>query len=65
MGLVEILGILSGIFKFWPSVVEMVKMLQKTPAEKHAALISAIREASDRANRTKGDTSGYEAILRG
>jgi len=43
----------------------MVKMLQKTPAEKHAALLSAIREASDRANRTKGDTSGYEAILRG
>ena len=65
MGMVEILGIVAGILKFWPSVVEVIKMLQKTPAEKHAELLSAIRAASDKANKTKGDTSGYESILRG
>ena len=65
MGLIEILGIIAGILKFWSSVVEIIKMLQKTPAEKHAILLSAIREASEKANKTKGDTSGYETILRG
>lgn len=61
----EFLALILGIFKFWDQVTWLVQTLQKTPAEKRAEMIGKIKDASTKADETKGDTSGYEDILRG
>jgi len=61
----EALSFLTALFRFWPQVVELVKLLQKTPAQKHADILSAILAASHHADETRGDTSGYENVLKG
>lgn len=63
MSFTAILGVISGIFKFWDQVVWLVKTLEKTPAEKQADFIAALHNASVKADETSGDTSGYERII--
>ena len=65
MGLLEILGLVMTGLKFLPVLVEFIKLLQSTPEEKRADLIEALRAASKKADETKGDTSGYEDLLKG
>lgn len=65
MSLSAILGIVAGIVRFFPLVADFVRLLQKTPAEKHAAILSSVLDASRKADQTKGDTSGYENLLKG
>jgi len=65
MGLLEILGLIQTALKSLPIVIEFLKSLQATPIQKHADLLSAIRAASKKADETKGDTSGYENLLKG
>ena len=64
-GLVEIIGLVATALKSLPLVIEFLRTLRATPAEKQADLLSAIRAASTLADETKGDTSGYENILKG
>lgn len=64
-GLLEVLALISTALKSLPIVVEFLRSLQATPAEKHALILSAIRAASQKADETKGDTSGYENALKG
>ena len=65
MTLGALLSLLTGLVRFWPSVVEFIKILQKTPEEKHAEIISRVLDASKLADSTKGDTSGYENLFKG
>lgn len=65
MGLLEILGLIQTALKSLPLVLEFLKTLQATPEQKHADLLSALRAASEKANQTHGDTSGYENLLKG
>jgi hypothetical protein len=64
-GLLEIVGLLTVALKSLPLVIEFLRTLQATPAEKQADLLSAIRAASTKADATKGDTSSYEDLLKG
>lgn len=65
MGLGAVLSIVAGIVRFWPMVAQLVGLLQRTPAERHAAILSSILDASRQADTTKGDTSAYEKLLKG
>lgn len=65
MGVGAFLSLVAGIVRFWPAVVEFIKMLQKTPAQKHAEIISRVLDASRQADETKGNTSAYENLLKG
>jgi hypothetical protein len=65
MGLLEILGLVMTALKSLPILVEFLKTLQATPEQKHADLLTALRDASRKADETKGDTSGYENLLKG
>jgi hypothetical protein len=48
----EILGIISGILKFWDEVSFFVKLLQKTDEQKHQDLMVKIQEEADKINKT-------------
>ena len=60
--MVEFVTILTGVFQFWDEVTYFVKLLKKTPAEKHAELLSDLGKAFDKAAAT-GDTSDIEKLL--
>jgi hypothetical protein len=67
----EFVSILSGIFRFFDLVAAFVKMLQKTPIEKHQALMAEVSAAFEKADAKKpdgtrsDDTSGIEDIING
>lgn len=60
----NMVAILLGILKFWDQVTWLIKELQGTPEEQREKKIAAIRAASQKAMDTKGDTSGYEKVIR-
>jgi hypothetical protein len=60
-----IVNLILAALKFWPSILQFIEILQGTPEEKHAELLSKLRAASSKADETKGDTSGYEDIFSG
>lgn len=60
----NLISIVLGILKFWDQVTWLIKTLQDTPQEQREKKIAAIRAASQKAMDTKGDTSGYEKIIR-
>jgi hypothetical protein len=42
MGVAEIIALITGVLKFPQTVLEFVKIIQKTPAEKHADLMKKV-----------------------
>jgi hypothetical protein len=47
MGFTDIVALITAIFKFPNTILEFVKVLQKTPEEKHNDLLKAVaQEAS-------------------
>jgi hypothetical protein len=58
------LGTIGAIVALLSQLLELLKGLKKTPAEKVAAVIARVRDASRKTDETKGDTSEYEDVLR-
>lgn len=44
MGLADILAIIKGVIYFPDTILEFVKILQKTPQENHEAILDASRK---------------------
>ena len=44
MGLLEIISVLSGVFKFWDQVTWLIKKLEETPEEKREKLVIKVNE---------------------
>lgn len=42
MGPAEIIALITGFFKFPQAILEFIKVLQKTPEQKHEDLLKAI-----------------------
>lgn len=57
-------GTIGAIIAFLSQIIDLLKSLKKTPAEKFANVIARVRDASRKTDETKGDTSEYEDILR-
>jgi hypothetical protein len=53
------------VVEFLRELLPFLKGLQKTPAQKEAGIVGEVRDASRKADETKGDTSDYERVLRG
>lgn len=47
MGGGEIIALITGFFKFFPEVVNLIKMLQDTPEEERQKLMVKIKDAFD------------------
>lgn len=59
------LAAIMAVLGFLRELIPLLKGLKKTPQEKQADVINDVRDASRRADETKGDTSDYEDVLRG
>jgi hypothetical protein len=53
MTVTAILGLVTAFFQFFPKVLEFLKLLQKTPAEEHSAIMERI--AKERAAAEAGE----------
>lgn len=52
MSFTAILGVISGVFKFWDQVMLLVKILQGTPEEHHEAIMAAIALEAEKFKQT-------------
>jgi len=48
LGLVEIIDLIKGVLQFPAAILEFVKLLRKTPEEKHEDLLKKIAEESEK-----------------
>lgn len=48
LGLTDILAIIKGVLQFPATILEFVKLLQKTPQEKHDDLLKKMREEAQK-----------------
>ncbi len=47
MGIKEIIALVPAFFKFWDQIVSLIKILQKTPEEKHQEIMQKIQKEAD------------------
>jgi len=52
MTLAAILEIIQGVLKFPDSILQLVRVLQATPAEQHQAIILSVQAQSDNYKKT-------------
>lgn len=52
MGFAEIIGIISGILKFWDQVTWLVRILRDSPEEKREEIMIRIRKEADTLKET-------------
>lgn len=60
----EIVGLITAALAALPVILELIKMVSKTPAEKRAAALNKIHAAITHARENPGDTSKIEDIIR-
>lgn len=58
LGIVEIIGLLSGLLKFWDQVAWLIKTLQKTPEEKREGIMQAVQKEADAYSKSGRPTWG-------
>jgi hypothetical protein len=58
-----IIAFITGFFTFFNEVVALIKLLQRTPAEKRQDAVAAVHAAVSKSNQTRGDTSDEEALF--
>ena len=52
LGLVAILEIIKGVLQFPTAVLNLIRLLQKTPQENHEALLSRMNEEAKKIEET-------------
>lgn len=52
MGITDIIAIIKTILQFPSTILEFVKLLQKTPQEKHDGLLKKMRDEADQLEDT-------------
>lgn len=47
MSFTAIIALIPQIFKFWDQIVSLIKILQKTPEQKHQEIMEKIQKEAD------------------
>jgi len=64
MGGVGIIAAITAFLQLFPTILELIKLFQKTPKEKREEMQKRIHLAVKKAADTKGDTSDLEDIFK-
>jgi len=58
MGIAEIIALITGIVKFLPEVTKLVRILQKSPAQRAIEISKLISDEADKLHETGRPTWG-------